>query len=267
MVMGIILLLIGFFAGAYGIMVGAGGGFVFVPAILILLHLSPEAAAGTGLVVVFINSISGVYGYVRQKRIDYKMGLWLALGATPGTFLGIWLTQISPGKYFNGIFAVVLIALGLFLILKKTPEEKTKRPAGESQNEIAVTLERKAPDLVSGRKMMINLLLVGLLLGVVSSFFGIGGGWLLVPILVYLFRINPHYATAISIFSLCLYSALGVIIHIFQGNIDWVAAIWGGIGILFGAQLGVYLSSKVSGRRIIQMLAVILIAVGVKLFF
>jgi uncharacterized protein len=268
MMMGMLLLLIGFMAGAYGIMVGAGGGFVFVPALLILLHLSPEAAAGTGLVVVFINSISGVYGYVRQKRIDYKMGLLLALGATPGTFLGIWLTTVSSDQYFNGIFAIVLVALGLFLMFKKTPEEKAKGSLKESHNEIAATLERNiAPDLVHGRKMIINLLLVGLVLGIVSSFFGIGGGWLLVPILVYLFRIKPHFATAISIFSLCLYSAIGVGVHIFQGNIDWMAAIWGGVGILFGAQLGVYLSNRISGKRIIQMLAVILIIVGGKLLF
>ena len=261
---GIILLIIGFIAGAYGIMVGAGGGFIFVPALLILLHLSPEAAAGTGLVVVFINSVSGIYGYVRQKRIDYKMGLLLALGATPGTFLGIWLTNMASAKSFNLIFALMLVALGIFLIIKKTPQEKASMD--ESQDEIAAAIDRKvSPDMVKSSKMAVSLVLIGVLLGIVSSFFGIGGGWLLVPLLVYLIRLHPHYATAVSIFSLCLYSTIGVIIHIFQGNIDWAAAIWGSIGIFFGAQLGVFISNKISGKRIIQMLAVILIVVGVKL--
>jgi len=261
---GMILLFIGFIAGAYGIMVGAGGGFIFVPALLILLHLPPEAAAGTGLVVVFINSVSGIYGYIRQKRVDYKMGLWLALGATPGTFLGIWLTKLSSPQSFNLIFAVMLVALGIFLIIKKTPQEKAA--AKNSRNEIAATIDRtKSPDMVHSKKMIASLVSVGILLGIVSSFFGIGGGWLLVPILIYLFRVHPHYATAVSIFSLCLYSTIGVIIHIFQGNIDWAAAIWGSIGIFFGAQLGVYISNKISGKRIIQLLAVILIGAGLKL--
>ncbi|MGV3487152.1 MAG: sulfite exporter TauE/SafE family protein [Tuberibacillus sp.] len=261
---GIILLLIGFVAGAYGIMVGAGGGFIFVPALLILLHLSPEVASGTGLVVVFINSISGLYGYIRQKRIDYKMGLLLALGATPGTILGIWLTKIASAQSFNLIFAIMLVALGIFLILKKSPHEKAS--SNESKNEIAMAMDKRvSPDMVKSKQMAVLLVLVGVLLGIVSSFFGIGGGWLLVPILIYLFRVHPHYATAVSIFSLCLYSTIGVVIHIFQGNIDWAAAIWGSVGIFFGAQLGVFISNRISGKRIIQMLAVILIAVGLKL--
>ncbi|HET7580064.1 MAG TPA: TSUP family transporter [Bacillales bacterium] len=76
---------------------------------------------------------------------------------------------------------------------------------------------------------------------------------------------KPHYAAATSIFSLCLYSAVGILIHIGQGNVDWMV-IWGGLGILIGAQLGVFFSNKVSGMRMMQMLSVILIMVGVKLF-
>jgi uncharacterized membrane protein YfcA len=268
MVIGFALLLIGFLSGAYGIIVGAGGGFVFVPALLILLQLSPEVAAGTGLVVVFINSVSGVFGYVRQKRIDYKLGIVLAIGATPGTFLGVWLTQISSSQAFYWIFASVLITLGIFLIVKKTPGEKRREKLESAQNETAATFDEEvAPVMEIDNKTLVYLLMVGIVLGVASSFFGIGGGWLLVPILIYLFRVLPHFATATSIFSLCLYSAVGVMIHIFQGNIDWTATIWGGIGVLMGAQLGVYLSNKFSGKRIIQMLAIILIGVGIKLFF
>jgi len=263
-VTGILLLIIGFVAGAYGIMVGAGGGFIFVPALLILLHLPPEMAAGTGLVVVFINSISGIYGYIRQKRIDFKMGFLLALGATPGTFLGIWLTKLASPKAFHSVFAIMLVALGIFLMIKKAPGNQRK--ASDSQNEVAATIDRHtSPDMVKTSSQAVSLLVIGIVLGVVSSFFGIGGGWLLVPILIYLFRVHPHYATAISIFSLCLYSLVGVIIHIVQNNIDWPAAIWGSVGIFIGAQVGVYLSTRISGKRILQMLAAVLILVGIKL--
>lgn len=107
---------------------------------------------------------------------------------------------------------------------------------------------------------------MGLLIGTVSSYFGVGGGWLLVPILVYAFRIRPYIATATVIFSLCLNALVGGLIYIAHDNIVWPAAVWGGAGVVCGAQLGVYLSERISGRRIIQLLAWVLIGVGINLF-
>lgn len=263
MATGLLLLGIGLASGAYGIMVGAGGGFIFVPALLILLHLSPEVAAGTGLIVVFVNAAAGLSGYIRQKRIDYKMGIILSIGAVPGTFFGIWGANVSSSQFFSQIFAIMLLALGIFLIIKKAPGEKP-------QTEEAATLDEGAVaygDNRFGSKTRLIEFLIGILLGIVSGFFGIGGGFLVVPILIYIFRVAPHRASATSIFSLALYSLVGVGVHLYQGSIDWTAVLWGGVGVLIGAQLGVYLSKKISGKRIVQMLAIILIGVGVKLFF
>lgn len=266
MTTGLLLLGIGLVSGAYGIMVGAGGGFIFVPALLILLHLSPEMAAGTGLIVVFVSTVSGLPGYIRQKRIDYKMGIILSIGAVPGTILGIGLAQISSSQLFSRVFAAMLLALGIFLIVKKRPGTRTKK----QKNETAAAQDDEKIGKEAGwlgRKAIFIQLMIGVLLGTASGFFGIGGGFLLVPILLYIVRVSPHRATATSIFSLSLYSLVGVFIHLYQGNIDWTAALWGGIGVLIGAQLGVYVSNKISGKRIIQMLAVILIGVGIKLLY
>ncbi|ASN06823.1 sulfite exporter TauE/SafE family protein [Virgibacillus necropolis] len=277
--MGILLLFIGFFSGAYGIIVGAGGGFIFVPALLILFNLSPQVAAGTGLTVVLLNALSGVVGYVRQKRIDYHLGFTLSIGAVPGTFLGVLLAKIIPSQSFYWIFATLLVALGVFLLLKKEP--KSKAETAVSMDDIAtrgkdsVSLngdqakDTKNPSHEEKKeiKTKILILFTGVLLGTVSSFFGIGGGWLMVPILVYLFRVIPRYATATSIFALCLYSLVGVVIYLFQGNIYWTAVLWGGLGVITGAQIGVYLSNRISGKMIIQMLSILLIGVGIKLFF
>lgn len=257
----LLLLAIGLLAGTYGVMVGAGGGKIFVPALLILLKLQPEVAAGTGLCVVFLTSISGITGYIRQKRIDYKLGGILAAGAVPGIFIGIWLAHLSTPKVFYSIFALLLVGLGIFLILKKLPKPKD----GSANTEISGATDSMILEFTGNN--IFRLILVGSLLGVVSGFFGMGGGWLLVPILIYLFRVSPYYATATSVFALCLYSTLGVAINIYNGDVHWGAVIWGGIGVLAGAQIGVVLSKKISGKRIVQMLAVILIVIGVKLIF
>lgn len=262
-VIGMILFLIGLGAGIYGTIVGAGGGFIFVPAILVLLHLPPNIAAGTGLAVVLINSVSGLSKLMKQKRIDFPMGWLLFLGAIPGTFMGVWLNQLLPADSFSWIFAFVLILLGLFLFAKKEPRLGSAQQTDLSGQEASAASAGKGQALLDGRGF--SILGIGCLLGTVSGFFGIGGGWLLVPMLIYLFRVPPHIATATSIFSLCLYAVIGVGIHWFLGNIDWRIVFWGGAGVFLGAQLGVYLSSKLTGRRIVQMLAVLLVAIGVEM--
>ena len=259
--LGFLLLVIGFISGAYGTIVGAGGGFIFVPALLLIMNYPPEVAAGTGLTVVLLNAISGVTGYVRQKRINYKLGVMLSIGAIPGTFLGIWLTHMVPAASFYGIFATLLIGLGIFLFLKKESKAKSEAAAtAELSSGIMAQATNQA-------KMKLLIACTGILLGIVSGFFGIGGGWLMVPILIYLFKIVPKYATATSIFALCIYSVAGVVVYLIQGNIEWIAVLWGGIGIIFGAQLGVFLSNKISGKLIIRLLSVLLIIVGVRMFF
>ncbi|AQQ54826.1 sulfite exporter TauE/SafE family protein [Planococcus lenghuensis] len=253
---GLLLLAIGIIAGGYGIIVGAGGGFIFVPALLLILDMPPEIAAGSGLLVVLINSLSGVFGYARQKRIHYKTGMLLAISAVPGTILGVWLVQNNPASWFYSIFGGLLVALSIFLFIKNSSIGFRKTPNGHSSGE--------QKDKEIGVK---GLILIGAVIGVISSYLGIGGGWLLVPILVYVFHIAPHYATATSIFSLCLYTAVGSALQIYFGNVDWTAVFWGGLGVLAGSQLGVRLSRKISGTAIIQMLSFLLMIIGLRLLF
>lgn len=258
------LLIIGVFSGAYGMIVGAGGGFIFVPALLILFHLPPSIAAGTGLAVVWLNSISGIYGYYKEKRIDYKLGIVLSVGALPGTIAGVFLGESSSSGMFYIIFASMLICLGIFLFIKKPPAESKNEL---HTREVSASLDKETEQRsVLFTRETISILLTGVLLGVVSSYLGIGGGWLLVPILIYLYKVSPRIATATSIFSLCLYTSFGMIIQIFEQHIHWSALFFGGVGVIIGAQLGVYLSSKLSGQMIVKMLSILLIGVGLKLF-
>lgn len=257
LVTGICLFIAGLLAGGYGTIVGAGGGFIFVPALLILFNVDPVYAAGSGLVIVLINSLSGVTGYARQKRIDYKVGIRIGLGAIPGSFAGVWLLQFqSDSRIFFWMFATVLVGLGVFLFIKNFSSKQSQETVDVHEGKI----ERSPLEYRW-------FLPIGLFMGVLSSFLGIGGGWLLVPILIYLFRFTAHAATATSIFSLCLYTSTGVLLQVFYQNIDWAIVLWGGFGIIFGAQIGVMLSKKVSSQMIVQMLSVVLIVMGVRMYF
>lgn len=110
----VLLLALGLLSGAYGVMVGAGGGFVFVPALLLLLKLPPEIAAGTGLVVVFLNSISGSMNYIRQKRVHFSISWPIIFGSIPGTFIGTWLLGIISPDFFIGYLPLLYSCSGCF---------------------------------------------------------------------------------------------------------------------------------------------------------
>lgn len=277
---GILLLFIGLIAGGYGTIVGAGGGFIFVPALLLLLKMDPAIAAGSGLVIVLINSLSGVIGYAKQQQINYRIGIHIGIGALPGSIFGVWLLQVYASSYFYIVFATVLLLLGIFLFTKNTSFGKSNRQVQTNSTEQEAQQQTGAtgsdsfsrPPLANrqSESNQINgkwLLPLGLLMGILSSYLGIGGGWLLVPILIYLFKIPTHMATATSIFSLCMYSSYGVVSQIFYNSIDWMAVFWGGIGIIIGSQLGVLLAQRIPGKIILQMLSFLLIVIGFRMYF
>ncbi|OCA85913.1 hypothetical protein A8F94_13765 [Bacillus sp. FJAT-27225] len=258
---GLLLLAVGMLAGGYGTIVGAGGGFIFVPALLLIFDMDPVIAAGSGIVIVLINSLSGVLGYAKQNRIDYRTGIILSLGAFPGSLLGVRLLQIYSSNYFYIVFATLLTALGVFLFAKNSPFasfKKRKVPIGEEKgNRLAQKMDLPVKWLVP----------IGFFMGILSSYLGIGGGWLLVPILIYVFKVSTHYATATSLFSLTLYSTVGAISQIVYSSIDWSIVFWGGIGVIIGSQIGVFLSQKIPGKVIIQLLSVLLVGIGFQMFF
>lgn len=255
------LIVLGFAASAYGTIIGAGGGFLFVPALLTFYEISPEAAAATGLAVVFINAASGMPLLFKQKRILKRTGLLLSFGAIPGTFLGKWLVTYSPDEVFYTLFACLLIGLGLFLTLKK------QQTSSAHENTEAAATEHHSLGNEDQRVRLWNLLLTGGFLGVISSFFGIGGGWLLVPILVYGFRLSIKAATATSMFSLAIYSFVGLLPSIADGAVDWAVVGMSGVGVIIGAQTGAVLSKKMKGSTIVRLLAAVVIIMGVNMFF
>lgn len=251
---GILILIIAIFAGGYGTIIGAGGGFIFVPALLILLDIQPVFAAASGLVIVFINTLSGTFGYAKQKIIDYTIGKYIIIGALPSSILGAFLLQYidSSSKIFYWSFASLLLSFGIILFYKNSSLNRKK---DESKHTFSLSMKPQW------------LITLGLVMGLISSFLGIGGGWLLVPILVYLFGVPIHQATATSIFSLSIYSFIGVITHILYNNVNWSIVFWGGIGVILGAQVGVIIARKLSERTILKMLSIVLCIVGFRMYF
>lgn len=243
----ILLILLGLIASSYGVIIGAGGGFIFVPLLLLFYDITPAEVAGTGLLIVLISSLSGVFSYIKQKRVNYKIGLLVAIGAIPGTFLGNTLISFVPEATFYKIFALMLLGLGFFQIFRAPTE----------QNSLVISKE----------KQQLILPLIGVGVGTISSFFGIGGGFIVVPILIYVFGLRIHLATATSIFALMIYSSIGSIPPLLKGSIDWTVLAWSGIGVLIGSQLGAFISKRLNTTVVTRMLATVVILMGVLLIW
>ena len=117
----ILLVLLGVGVGVFGTLVGAGGGFILTPVLLLLYPGdSPATVAAISLMVVFFNAASGSAAYARQRRIDYRSGAVFALATLPGAITGAVAVEIVPRRLFTAITALLLLSLAVWLLLRHT---------------------------------------------------------------------------------------------------------------------------------------------------
>lgn len=259
---------IGLGVGAFGTLIGAGGGFVLMP-ILILLYpeQTPDMLTSISLAVVFLNALSGSEAYARMKRIDYRSGLVFALATIPGAVLGALNTSFIPRRLFDAVFAVALIVGAVALIVKPGARRAATRTRQTSPHDVTRHIvEANGAD----HRYSFNLWLgiaISVAVGYVSSFLGIGGGIIHVPVLVYLLNFPIHIATATSHFILVIMALAGTVTHMvtgaFSSGVHHIIAL--AIGVIAGAQLGALASDRIKGNWIIVCLAGALGLVGVRI--
>ena len=232
------LVAIGFGVGAFGTLVGSGGGFILTPVLLLLYpHDSPQTLTAISLTAVFFNAASGSVAYARQRRIDVRAGSLFAAAALPGSVAGALLVQHVSRRLFDALTAATLLVLAVWLFAGG----RVERPA--------------VPRRVALRRGV----LLSLAVGFVSSFLGIGGGVMHVPLLIRALGFPTHVATATSHFVLAWVSGAGAITHGFSGSFHpghgLRRALAHSLGVVVGAQLGARASIGMRGRTIEVLLA------------
>ncbi|MCL4457371.1 MAG: sulfite exporter TauE/SafE family protein [Nitrospirae bacterium] len=235
------LLLIGILIGMIGTFIGAGGGFIIVPLLLILYGFTPQQAIGTSMAVVFLNALSGTFSYMVQKRIDYEIGIKFSVAAVPGVFIGALISQLFGLVGFSLIFGALLAVISyslfsgkeLFVVRLNAIEQPVRRFLSDATGRTYTY----SPDMPIG-------LAVSFFAGVLSGLFGIGGGIIHVPLMYSVLGVPVHVATATSHFILAVTSFFGVITFIGLRSIDIDYAVFLGAGSIFGA----YMGAKVSLR-------------------
>jgi len=253
------LIPLGFLAGGYGTLIGAGGGFVIAP-VLLLIYPSeaPETVTSISLAVVFFNALSGTIAYTRSKRIDYKSGAIFAAATIPGAVSGALATTSVSRAKFNLVFGILLVAVAIFLALN--PGKKVAARVAQASLDAPRIAKPSARTLLAG-------VVLSMIFGFISSFFGVGGGFLYVPALVYLLHFPVHIATATSLFILTITAFAGSATHVAAGLFHHGVrrAIALSIGAILGAQVGAWLSHRFHGDWIIRGLAIALGLAGLRL--
>ncbi|MEW6734051.1 MAG: sulfite exporter TauE/SafE family protein [Acidobacteriota bacterium] len=253
------LIPIGFVVGAFGTIIGVGGGFLLVPVLLLFYpEQSTETITSISLAVVFFNALSGSLAYARMGRINYRFGVWFSLATVPGAILGVLTTPFFPRRAFEAIFGFFMVLLAAFLLLRFNNEQNTQeyKAANRASN------SNKEPRNL-GRGIVFSLFI-----GYISSVLGIGGGILHVPTMVTLLNFPVHIATATSQFTLAIMAFTGTVGHIalgtFQQSIRETVAL--AVGALLGAPIGARFSNRLEAGWIMRSLAITLGFVGIRIF-
>lgn len=254
----------GVLVGTYGTIVGAGGGFLIVPALLLTGLATPEQAAGTALVAVLANATSATVSYARLRRIDTRTALWLSVVAVPGALYGARFTASMSGPTFTLVFGGLLVAVALWLIV--APERKPPaRPGGVAWGRV----ERDLTDALGNRAAysfsLPAAVALSAALGVLSSALGIGGGVIMVPFLIQVLGVPTHVATATAQPVLAVAALLGTVVHASMGHILPLHAAALALGTVVGAQLGSRLSSSLRGPVVVRLLSLALLVTGGRL--
>lgn len=247
MFLSLLLFLLGFSVGTIGTLIGVGGGFILVPVFLLVLHYSPQHAVGTSLAVVFFNALSGTVAYIKQKKVYYDAAIRFSLATLPGAILGGYLAHCFTSRSFYISFGMLLVMIAFLLYSRSTTETEP--------------VDDQAP-FAYNRFYGTSL---SVLVGFLSSTFGIGGGIIHVPVMIALLGFPTHTATATSHFVLAVSTFFGVVTHYLLGNILLVPALLIGSGAVLGAQLGAYLAPKTKSRSITFLLCAALFVLGFRM--
>jgi hypothetical protein len=238
-----------------------------VPLLLIIYpDYRPETVTSISLAVVWANATSGAIAYARQRRIDYVTGAIFAAASVPGVVGGALLVGYVSERLFSLLFAA-LLALVVAVLLRGMGAIVVREPL-RGRGIIVRTLF--AADGISyryGYRVWQGISLSAAI-GFISSLFGIGGGIVHVPAMIMLFRIPIPIAVATSHLVLAFMAGGATAIHLGSGTLSGEPlrqAIALGAGAVVGAQIGAWVSHRVSGQVVIRLLALALVALSIRL--
>ncbi|MBL8579987.1 MAG: sulfite exporter TauE/SafE family protein [Mesorhizobium sp.] len=266
---------VGFLSGMFGV----GGGFLITP-LLIFYNIPPAIAVATGANQVVASSFSGALSHMKKRTIDFKLGTVLLAGGVLGSTIGIYvftlLRAVGQLDLFISLLYVILLGVvgGLMLVesvraLRRARDgaAPTLKKSGQHNwiHRLPLKMRFRASKLFVS---VIPVIGIGAGIGFLSAIMGVGGGFIMVPALIYLLKVPTNVVVGTSLFQIIFVSAFTTIVHASTNyTVDVVLAFMLMIGGVAGAQYGAKAGQRLRGEQLRALLALLVLAVALRLGF
>ena len=263
---------VGFLSGLFGV----GGGFLMTP-LLFFIGVPAPVAVATEANQIVASSVSGVLAHWRRGNVDFKMGLILVVGGALGSSIGVCLFTFLRGLGHIDVvirlayvaFLSIIGALMLAESVRAMLRRKNRTPPKRHHHYWVHGLPFKVRFRRS--RLYISVLLpiaIGFLAGILAAIMGVGGGFLMVPAMIYLLGMPTVMVVGTSLFQIIFVTAnVTVLQAVNNQTVDVVLAMLLLVGAVFGAQLGARASSKLQGEHLRSLLALVVLGVCAKLAY
>ena len=260
--------LVGFLSGLFGV----GGGFLMTP-LLMMIGIPATVAAASDSNQIVAASASGCYTHFRARTIDIRMGLLMLLGGVGGGTLGVRLIKVlrhlgEADFAITVIYVLMLGGIGSYMFFESLTALRGRRSASASARP---SIYRRAVEVLPFQvyfprsKVTISVLmplLLGTLVGVLAAIMGVGGGFIMVPIMIYLLRMPMHVVVGTSLFQI-LFTCINVtVLQAYMNHtVDFLLALMLLLGSVVGAQLGVRVGRKLKADQLKILMALLVLSV------
>ena len=251
----------GLIVGICSGLLGIGGGVIMVPSFRLLFGMSPITCTATSLFTVIPTSISGAITHIRNRTCIPKLGLALGVGGALTSPVGVWLAHISPG-WLVMVGAAIVMAYSAITMFGKAL--KARRATANQKTAPTAQID-KTPEarFTPTRRNLIMGLAIGLLVGVVSGYVGVGGGFIMVPLLHTLINLPMKQASGTSLIAVMLIALPAAIEQGMLGNIDYLVGLATACGSIPGALLGANLVARINESSLRLIFGVFLLVAAV----
>ena len=273
-----LIVFIGMLVGALSGLFGVGGGFLMTP-LLIFLGIPPVVAVGSEAPHVLASSVSGVIAHWRKKNVDFKMGFFLLSGGVLGSTLGVHLFKLlkTYGQIDIVIQFLFLIFLGFIGISMAFESAKTTIKNYRTTSSIRTKLHQHSwihglPFKLRFHRSKLYIsaippILIGFFVGVLSAMMGVGGGFIMIPAMVYILGMSTNVVVGTSLFQIIFVTANSTFFQSYLNQtVDIVLSALMIFGGVIGAQIGVIIGSRLKAEYLRGILAILVLLVCGKIF-
>ncbi|WP_160006731.1 sulfite exporter TauE/SafE family protein [Rhizobium sp. 18055] len=264
---------VGFLSGMFGV----GGGFLITP-LLIFYNIPPVVAVATGANQVVASSISGAITHFRRGTLDVKLGSVLLAGGLAGATVGIWIFSLlrrlgQLDLIISLMYVLFLGTVGGLMLLEsvramrrasKNIPPAARRPGHHHWvHRLPLKMRFKKSKIFLS---VIPIVALGFGIGILTSVMGVGGGFIMVPAMIYLLRIPTNVVVGTSLFQIIFVTAYTTVVQAATNfSVDIVLAFFLMIAGVIGAQYGVRVGQKLRGEQLRALLGLLVLAVGLRL--